>query len=75
VRWLLLFGDFQRLDRDRNLAGLSVELGDAGIDLLANGEALGALLGAVTRQIGTADEGLSGRCLRSSPRGRFPSPR
>jgi hypothetical protein len=31
----LLFRDLQRLDRDGHLARLLVELGDAGIDLLA----------------------------------------
>ena len=46
----LLFGDFQRLDRDRHLAGLAVELGDAGIELLADLEALGALIAAVARR-------------------------
>jgi hypothetical protein len=71
----LLFGNFQRLDRQADLAVVLVELGDAGIDLLANGEALGPLLGAVTRQVGAADEDRSCRCLQASPRGRFPAPR
>src|SRR5262245_13103003 len=38
----LLLGHFQRLDRHLDLAGLLVELDDAGIDLLADGEALRA---------------------------------
>src|SRR5690606_32130748 len=42
---------------DADLAGLAVELGDAGVDLLAGGEALGPLLGAVAGEIGAADEG------------------
>jgi hypothetical protein len=53
----LLFGDFERLDRDADLAGLLVEQGDAGVDLLADREALGALLVTVARQIGALDEG------------------
>src|SRR5690606_29136364 len=52
----LLFGDFQRLDRHLNLAGLRVVGGDARVDLLADGDALGALLVTVTRQVGTLDE-------------------
>src|SRR5882762_4879545 len=53
----LLFGDFQRLDRDLHLAGLLVELDHAGIDLLADGEPLGALIVAVTGKLGALDEG------------------
>ena len=53
----LLLGDFQRLDRDADLVGLAVELGDAGVDLLADREALGALVAAVAREIGALDEG------------------
>src|SRR5215203_727827 len=53
----LLFGDFQRLDRDLHLAGLLVELDHAGIDLLADGEPLGALIVAVTGEFRTLDEG------------------
>src|SRR6476620_1691013 len=52
----LLFGDFQRLDRDRHFAGLGIGLGHHGIELLANAEALRPLLGTVARQIGTADK-------------------
>ena len=47
---LLLFGDFQCLDRDLHLAGLLVELDHPRIDLFADGETLGALIGALTRQ-------------------------
>ena len=43
----LLLGDFQRLDRHRQLARLLVVGDDACIDLLADREALGALLVAV----------------------------
>src|SRR5690348_1496931 len=54
---LFLLGDFQRLDGDGELVRLAVELGDAGVDLLPDGEALGALLATVARQIGALDEG------------------
>ena len=54
----LLFGDFQRLDRHGHLARLAVEQGDAGVDLFADGEAVGALVGAVARQFVALDEGL-----------------
>src|SRR6202161_279635 len=53
----LLFGDFQRLDRDLHLAGLLVELDHPRIDLFADGETLGALIGALARQFGPLDEG------------------
>src|SRR5207244_9612689 len=53
----LLFGDFERLDRHLDLAGLLVELDHAGIDLLADGEAFGALVVAVTRELRALDEG------------------
>src|SRR6187431_1344233 len=55
---LLLLGDFQRLDRDRQLARLLVEGNHPRVELLTDGEALGALLVAITRQIGPLDEGL-----------------
>ena len=48
---LLLLVDLLRLDRQRDLAGRAVELGDLRIDLLADREAVGALLGAVARQV------------------------
>src|SRR6202048_992721 len=54
---LLLFGDFQRLDRDLHLAGLLVELDHPRVDLFADGETLGALIGALARQFGPLDEG------------------
>src|SRR6202165_4900254 len=54
---LLLFGDFQRLDRDLHLAGLLVELDHPRIDLFADGETLGALIGTLARQFGSLDEG------------------
>src|SRR6266699_84128 len=53
---LLLLGDFERLDRHRNLAAAAIELGDPGIDLLADRETLGALLGAVAGKLGALDE-------------------
>src|SRR5215471_9077450 len=54
---LLLLGHLQRLDRDLDLVGAAVELGDARIHLLAGREALGALLGAVAGELGALDEG------------------
>src|SRR5436305_4480132 len=54
---LLLLGDFERLDRDLHLAGLLVELDHPRIDLLADGEAVGALVVAVAREFGALDEG------------------
>src|SRR5450631_1380238 len=54
---LLLFGNFQRLDRDLHLAGLLVELDNPRIDLFADGETLGTLIGALARQFGPLDEG------------------
>src|SRR5437879_7548886 len=54
---LLLFGDFQRLDRDLHLAGLLVELDHARIDLLTDGKAFGALVVAVAGEFGPLDEG------------------
>src|SRR3981189_3177910 len=54
---LLLFGDFQRLDRDLHLAGLLVELDHPRIDLFAHRKTLGALVGALARQFGPLDEG------------------
>ena len=40
-----------------DLVGAAVELDHAGIDLLADGEALGTLLGAVARELRALDEG------------------
>src|SRR5690606_20610545 len=54
----LLLCDLQRFDRHGDLAGLLVEGGDARIDLLADGETLGALLVAVARKVGALDERL-----------------
>src|SRR5436309_8231469 len=54
---LLLFGDFQRLDRDLHLAGLLVELDHPRIDLFADSKTLGALVVAVARKLGPLDEG------------------
>src|ERR1700761_2153549 len=53
----LFLGDFERLDRDLHLAGFLVELDHPRIDLFADGETFGALIGALTRQLGPLDEG------------------
>ena len=49
--------DFERLDRHLHLVGAAVELDDASIDLLADGEALRPLLAAIARQLRALDEG------------------
>src|SRR5690606_37136263 len=54
----LLLGDFQSPDRNLDLPGLLVPDDDAGIDLLADAEALGALLVTVARQVVALDEGI-----------------
>src|SRR6202035_1649493 len=46
-----------RLDRDLHLVGAPIELDDAGVDLLAGGEAVLTLLGTVARQFRALDEG------------------
>src|SRR5580698_1509877 len=46
---LLLLVDLARLDRQRDLAGGAVELGDLGIEPLANRETVGPLLAAIAR--------------------------
>src|SRR5688500_6953316 len=48
---LLLLGHLQRLDRQRDLARLAVELGDAGVDLLTDLEAVGALVVTVAGEL------------------------
>ena len=53
----LVLGHFQGLDRQGDAAGGLVDVGDLGVEAVADGEALGALLGAVARQVGLADEG------------------
>src|SRR4051794_6514823 len=53
----LLLGNFQRLDRHADLVRFLVELRDARVDLLAHREALGPLLGAITRKLIALDEG------------------
>src|SRR6185437_10452667 len=53
---LLLLLDLARLDRQGKLARRLVDRGDLGIDLLADGEAVGPLLGAVAREVALADE-------------------
>src|SRR5690606_21622753 len=52
-----LFGDFQRLDRELDAAGLAVVLGDACVDLFALAETLGTLVVAVAAEVSTTDEG------------------
>src|SRR3981189_396150 len=54
----LLFGDFQRLDRDLALSGLLVELDHPRIDLFAARETLGALIVAITGEFRPLDEGV-----------------
>src|SRR4051794_7660825 len=53
----LLLGDLERLDRHGNLAGLLVEGGDTGIDLLARGKPLRPLLRTLAGEVSTTDEG------------------
>jgi hypothetical protein len=47
----------QRLDRQRHAARALVDVGDLGVDAVAHGEALGALVGAVAAEVRLADEG------------------
>src|SRR6056297_1513677 len=54
---LFFFGDLAGLDRQTQTAGLALHVGHADIDLVADREALGALLGTVTAEVGAADEG------------------
>src|SRR5437588_1910828 len=44
---LFLFGNFERFDRDGDLARATIELRDPRVHLLADGKALGALIAAV----------------------------
>ncbi|EBA07376.1 hypothetical protein SSE37_21295 [Sagittula stellata E-37] len=55
---LFLFGDLACLDRQAQTTGLHVDVGDADVHLVTDRETLGALLGPVAGQVGTADEGL-----------------
>jgi len=55
---LLLFRDLQRLDRELGLAAAAVERDHAGIDLLADLEAVGTLVVAIAGKLGTLDEGV-----------------
>src|SRR6185312_2200532 len=52
-----LLGHLQRLDRHRDLAGLAVELGDAGVELLADLETVRALVAAIARKVAALDVG------------------
>src|SRR5689334_237692 len=54
---LLLLGHFECLDRELHLGGAAVEQDDAGIDLLADLEAIGTLVVAVAGELRTLDEG------------------
>src|SRR3984957_15194425 len=54
---LLLLGDFQRLDGDRDTMRAAIELGDPGVDLLANRKAIRTLFGTVAGEFRTLDEG------------------
>ncbi len=54
---LLLFGDFQRLDRDGNLSGATIEYGDPRIDLLADRKPFRSLIGAIPGEFAPLDEG------------------
>src|SRR5215468_3589712 len=51
---LLVFVDLTRLDRERQLARLGIHRRDLGVDLLADGEAVGTLIAALARQVGLA---------------------
>src|SRR5216684_476415 len=53
---LLLLLDLARLDREAELARRLVDRRHLGVDLLADGEAVGALLAAIARQVGFADK-------------------
>src|SRR5205809_4632135 len=53
---LLLLGHFKRLDRQLDLAGATVELDHASVDLLSNLEAVGALIVAIAGELGALDE-------------------
>src|SRR5690606_10662545 len=57
VDGFLFLGDLAGLDRQAQTAGAGVHVGDAGIDRIADLEALGALVLTVAGQIRTADEG------------------
>src|SRR5215212_4137773 len=52
----LLLVDLARLDRQRHPPGGPVDRGYLGVDALADRKAIGALLAAVARQLGFADE-------------------
>src|SRR5262249_8993080 len=54
---LLFLGDLQRFDRDGDAPAALIDIGDGGIDLVADIEALWALLGAIARQVGAFDKG------------------
>src|SRR5690606_34543045 len=56
----LLVGQFHSLDRERDLAARAIEAGDHGVDAVALGEAVSALLLTVARQVRLADEAAQG---------------
>ncbi len=53
---LFLFFNLKRLDGKRNTPSATVDLHQLGVELIADGEAVGALLVAITRQIGTPNK-------------------
>src|SRR6478735_12689221 len=54
---LLLLRHFERLDRHLHLVSAAIELDDASVHLLSDGEALRPLLAAIARQFRALDEG------------------
>src|SRR4029079_15543680 len=52
----LLLGDLEGFDRHRNLAALGIDLGNPGIDLLADRKTFGPLFRAIARKVGALDE-------------------
>src|SRR5690606_19132653 len=63
----LLFGDLARLDRQAQLAGLRVDVGDAHVHLVADLEAFRALVAAVAAQVAAADERLLAVVIHLDP--------
>src|SRR5690606_29121284 len=51
------FGDFERLDRELDAAGLAVVLSDACVDLFALAETLWTLIVTIAGEVSTTDEG------------------
>ena len=55
---LALVGDLQRFDRQADAPPVAIDAGDVGVHLVAHGVAVGALLGALAREVGLANEAL-----------------